>query len=64
MEIIWYQLWLADQLHFYHMEFLACLASMEATGKKHTEVLGNSWVLSRQVCLYIPTLIYRGKKTT
>lgn len=41
---------------------LACFASMETSGKKHTEVLGNSWVLSRQVCLYISTLIYREKE--
>lgn len=42
--------------------FLPVLLLWRQVRKKHTEVLGNSWGLSRQVCLYISTLIYTEKE--
>lgn len=48
-EAICYQLWLANEPNFYHIEFLACFASLEGSEKKDTEVMGKIWALNRQL---------------
>lgn len=63
MEAVCYQLWLVNQLDFYHSNFLACLASMELPKWKHTDVRGEHLGTLQAALLTLSNLDLQREKT-